>query len=111
MRELTNQITISARRLRETLGSKDKTILTKIYNSLINKGKNIDNLTLSEFKELFNKKITYVLAFTSHLKDDLSVIDNIDKFDSNIARYSLIQCSGEMRAYYYDMLTFQIMRK
>ena len=111
MRELTNQITISARRLRETLGSKDKTILTKIYNSLINKGKNIDNLTLSEFKELFNKKITYVLAFTSHLKDDLSVIDNIDKFDSNIARYSLIQCSGEMRAYYYDMQTFQIMRK
>lgn len=111
MRELTNQITISARRLRETLGSKDKTMLTKIYNSLVNKGKSIDNLTLSEFKELFNQKITYVLAFTSHLKDDLSVIDNIDKFDSNIARYSLIQCSGEMRAYYYDMQTFQIMRK
>jgi len=111
MRELTNQITISARRLRETLGSQDKTILTKIYTSLINKGSNIDNFTLSEFKELFNKKITYVLAFTSHLKDDLEVVNNIDKFNSNIARYSLIQCSGEMRAYYYDMQTFQIMRK
>lgn len=110
MRELTNQITISARRLRETLGSEEKTILTKIYNSLTSKGNNIDNLTLSEFKELFKKKITYVLAFTSHLKEDLSVIENIDKFDSNIARYSLIQCSGEMRAYYYDMQTFQIMR-
>jgi hypothetical protein len=111
MRELTNQITISARRLRETLGSKDKAILTKIYESLINKGKNIDNLSLSEFKDLFNKKITYVLAFTSHLKEDLSVLDNVDKFKSNIARYSLIQCSGEMRAYYYDMQTFQIRRK
>lgn len=110
MRELTNQITISARRLRETLGSEEKTILTKIYNSLTSKGNNIDNLTLSEFKELFKKKITYILAFTSHLKEDLSVIENIDKFDSNIARYSLIQCSGEMRAYYYDMQTFQIMR-
>ena len=108
MRELTNQITISARKLRETLSSKDKTILTKIYNSLISKGSNIDNLTLTAFKELFNKKITYVLAFTSHLKEDLTVID---KFNSNIARYSLIQCSGEMRAYYYDMQTFQIMRK
>ena len=111
MRELTNQITISARRLRETLGSIDKTILTKIYNNLIDKGNDIDNLSLSEFKDLFNKKITYVLAFTSHLKDDLKVVDNIDKFNSNIARYSLIQCSGEMRAYYYDLQTFQIMRK
>ena len=109
MRELTNQITISAMRLRETLGSKNKTILTKIYNSLIGKGSNIDNLTLTEFKELFNKKIAYVLAFTLHLKEDLTVIDNKDKFNSNIARYSLIKCSGEMRAYYYDIQTFLIM--
>lgn len=111
IRELTNQITISARRLRETLGTKDKLILEKIYNQLIEKKYNIDNLSLEEFKNLFNKRISYILAFTSHLANDLVVADNIEKFDSNIARYSLIQCSGEMRAYYYDLLNYQIPRK
>ena len=111
MRELANQITISSRRLRETLGTKEKNLLEKIYFQLIEKEYNIDNLTLEEFKDLFNKKIYFVLAFTSHLKEDLKVEDNIDKFDSNIARFSLIQCSGEMRANYYDMLTYQIGRK
>jgi uncharacterized protein (TIGR04141 family) len=111
IRELTNQITISARRLREALGTKDKLILEKIYNRLIEKNYNIDNLSLDEFKNLFNKRISYILAFTSHLKNDLVVADNIDRFNSNIARYSLIQCSGEMRAYYYDLLNYQIPRE
>ncbi|MBS9767057.1 MAG: TIGR04141 family sporadically distributed protein [Flavobacteriaceae bacterium] len=111
IRELTNQITISARRLKETLGTKDKLFLTKIYNNLVDKGYDVDNLSLEDFKKLFEKKIIYIMAFTSHLSKDLKVVDNIEKFTSNIARYSLIQCSGEMRAYYYDMQTFQIMRE
>jgi|AntDeeMinimDraft_5_1070356.scaffolds.fasta_scaffold09878_1 hypothetical protein len=111
IRELTNQITISARRLRETLGTKDKLILEKIYKQLIEKKYNVDNLSLEEFKNLFNKRISYILAFTSHLSNDLVVAENIDKFNSNIARYSLIQCSGEMRAYYYDLQNYQIPRK
>ncbi|MBC8883142.1 hypothetical protein H9X57_06255 [Flavobacterium piscinae] len=68
-------------------------------------------MSLEEFKMLFNKKITYVLAFTSHLTKDLLVEENIDKFDSNIARFSLIQCSSDMRANYYDLLTYQIRRQ
>lgn len=111
IRELTNQITISARRLRETLGTKKKPLLEKIYNSLIEKKHNIDNLTLDEFKSLFEKRITFVLAFSSHLNSDLIVENNIEKYTSNIARYSLIQCSSEMRAYYYDLLNYQILRK
>ncbi len=111
IRELTNQITISARQLRETLGTKDKLILEKIYNQLIEKKHNVDNLSLEGFKNLFNKRISYILAFTSHLSNDLVVAENIDKFNSNIARYSLIQCSGEMRAYYYDLQNYQIPRK
>lgn len=110
MRELTNQVIISARRLRETLGSNDKRLLEDIYNQLIEKGYNVNNLTLDEFKSLFQKRIKYVIAFTSHLKKDLEVKNNIDKFSSNIARFSLIQCSGEMRANYYDLLTHQIRR-
>jgi len=51
------------------------------------------------------------MAFTSHLKTDYLVQKNISKFSSNIARFELIQCSSEMRAYYYDMLTYQIRRE
>lgn len=111
IRELTNQITISARRLINALGTDDKLILEKIYKKLVEKKRSVNSLTLEEFKELFDKKITFVLAFTSHLKMDLDVLTNVDSFSSNIARYSLIQCSGEMRANYFPMLTHQIMRK
>lgn len=111
MRELTNQVTISARRLREALGTEERKILEKIYERLVEKKHNIDNLSLEEFKNLFNKKITYILAFTSHLNEDYKVENNIERFNSNIAKFSLIQCSSEMRAYYYDMLTYQIERE
>jgi hypothetical protein len=110
MRELSNQVLISARRLRETKGTKEKKLLVDIYNQLLEKAYNINNLSLEQFLELFEKRIKYVIAFTSHLKKDLDVKDNIEKFSSNIARYSLIQCSGEMRASYYDLLTYQIPR-
>ncbi len=111
MRELTNQIEISARRLKETIGSENKSILVKIYNKLIKKGRNIDNLTQVEFINLFTtKKISYILAYTSHLSKDLSVVENLEKFSSNIARYSLIQCSAEMRTNYFDLLNYQIPR-
>lgn len=90
-------------------------VLTKcsiqgIYGQLICKNHDIDNLTLDDFKNLFSKRITYIMAFTSHLADDCNVSKNIEKFNSNIARYSLIQCFGEMKAYYYDMLNYQIHR-
>lgn len=110
MRELTNQVTISARRLKEVLATEEKQTLDVIYNKLLLKKNRIRNLSLDEFRDLFNRKITYVLAFTSHLKDDVLVEDNIDKFESNIARFSLIQCSSDMRANYYDMVTYQIRR-
>lgn len=111
MRELTNQVTISARRLKEVLATEDKTTLEVIYNKLIKKKSRIINMSLEDFKDLFDKKITFVLAFTSHLTKDLLVEDNIDKFTSNIARFSLIQCSSDMRANYYDLLTYQIRRE
>ncbi|WP_299768073.1 DUF6119 family protein [uncultured Dokdonia sp.] len=111
IRELTNQITISARRLRETLGTKKKPLLEKIYKRLVEKKYDINKLSLDEFKALFDKKISFIFAFASHLSTDLVVEKHIEKYTSNIARYSLIQCSSEMRAYYYDLLNYQIPRK
>jgi uncharacterized protein (TIGR04141 family) len=110
MRELTNQITISARRLKEIVGTNEKKIFENIYGQLIEKNRNINGLTLEDFKNLFRNKISYILAFSSHLSSDLRVEDNIDKFDSNIARFSLIQCSSEMWSNYYPMYTHQIER-
>ena len=110
IRELTNQILISARRLREAVGTENRELIEIIYKKLIAKGVNVNDLTLDEFKGLFDKPVKYVLAFTSHLQKDLKVEDNIDSFTSNIARFSLVQCSGEMRANYYDLLTNQIQR-
>jgi len=111
VRELTNQITISARRLREILSSQGSDFLEKMYTKISAKRGNVNDLTLDEFKNLFERKISYVFAFTSHLKEDLIVEENIEKFDSNIARFSLVQCSSEMRANYFDMLNYQIKRK
>lgn len=111
VRELTNQITISARRLKEILSAQDSDFLDEMYNKIAAKRGAVNNFTLGEFKNLFERKITYIFAFTSHLKEDLIVEENIEKFDSNIARFSLIQCSSEMRANYYDMLNYQIRRE
>jgi uncharacterized protein (TIGR04141 family) len=110
IRELNNQINISARRLKDVLGTNEKSILVKIYDQLIEKNRFHNNLSLEEFLKLFEKRIVFIMAFTSHLKDDILIEDNIEKFDSNIARFSLVQCSSELRSNYFDMLTYQIKR-
>ncbi len=112
MRELTNQISLSARRLKDLIGTQDRTFFEKVYSKLVSKGRSVNELSLDEFINLFfDRSITYVLAFSSHLTDDLVVENNIDRYDSNIARFSLVQCSGEMRSQYYMMLVKQIGRE
>jgi len=110
MRELTNQILISAKRLREEMGKEDKTLLKSIYTKAKAMNRDINDLNLDEFVVLFDKSITYVLAYSSHLTIDYKVAKNVERFKSNIARYSLVNCSGEMRANFYDLETKQIIR-
>ena len=110
MRELTNQILISSRRLREDLASENKSFVKEVFNKLTEKERNFNSLTEDQFVNLFNKNITYVLGFTSQLASDILVRDNIDSFNSNIARYSIVQCSSEMRASNGNLLLFQIPR-
>lgn len=109
IRDLTNQILISARRLNETKSSGDYTFLEKVYQQVLGLGRNMDGLNQSGFVELFSKNIIYVLAMTSQLKNDLKIEDNIEKYTSNIARFSLITCSTDVRGF-YEMLTYQIPR-
>ena len=109
MRELTNQVLISARRLKECLGTEEKTFLVKIYIAIVNKGRSVNNLSQEEFVDLFSKKnIVYSLAFKSQQQQDLLVEDNIDSYNSNIAKFSLVQCSSEMRINYYNLEIGQI---
>jgi hypothetical protein len=110
IRELNNQISISARRLKDAIGSEDKSILRKIYKKVVEKGRSVNGLSENQFLELFNKRISFIMAFTSHLNEDLLVEEAMDRFDSNIARFSLIQCSSDMRSNYFDLLFCQIRR-
>lgn len=110
VRELTNQIELSARRLQTTLGAKDSKYLSNLYDKIVKENLNHDGLSLNEFQKLFDGQITYILAITSHLKEDLLIEDNIDKYKSNIARFSLIQCSSTMKSDLYDLLIYQIPR-
>lgn len=111
VRELTNQILISARRLSEAISSKNTRFFDEIYDKLIKKGRSTSGLDKDGFFNLFKTKTpVYVLATASHLTVDYSIIDNIQRYDSNIARFSLTTCAAEMRANYYDFKTVQIER-
>ncbi|MFH7014664.1 DUF6119 family protein [Flavobacterium sp. FlaQc-47] len=109
IRELYNQVILSARRLQESLVSKEKEYLKRNFRS-IQKKNNIKNLSQSEFIKLFSKKINYIMAFTSDNKNEITIENNISKIKSSIAKFSIIQSSSEMRAEYYDLYFAQILR-
>lgn len=109
IRELYNQVILSARRLQESLSSKEKEYL-KINFKSIEKKNNTKNITQSEFIKLFSKKINYVMAFTSDNKKEIIIENNINKIKSSIAKFSIIQSSSEMRGEYYDLYFTQIIR-
>jgi uncharacterized protein (TIGR04141 family) len=111
VRELTNQILISARRLSEAVASKNQAFFDKVYASVCNKGRATNNLSSIEFANLFyNKTLVYVFATASQFTDDPLISDEIEKYTSNIARFSLTTCSSEIRTRYGDFKTCQIRR-
>ncbi|PXY43347.1 DUF6119 family protein [Flavobacterium hydrophilum] len=107
MRELYNQIILSARRVEESRSSTDKTYLKNCFNSLIKKkqGNSIDSV--ENFLELFQKNIKYVMAF-SNSNSNNAIEDQIGKVKSSIAKFSVIQTSSEMRSNYFELLFTQI---
>lgn len=108
LRELDNQISLSSQRLVEDLKSGKFEYLNKIYTSVRDKSYNLTKYSFQEFKDLFNRKITYVFAFTSQFETDELVEENIDKYKSNIARYSLIKCTKDMITNNFDLNICQI---
>lgn len=107
MRELYNQIILSARRVEESKSSKEKAYLKKCFESLIKKKQGNSINTVDEFIELFQKNIKYVMAFSNNNSNN-AVEDEISKIKSSIAKFSVIQTSSEMRSNYFELLFTQI---
>lgn len=112
VRELTNQIQISARRVTEAIASNNKIFFAKAFDSLKNAKRGVNNFTKDEFINLFfEKKIIYVFATASQFKENTSLETNLNRYKSNIAKFSLTTCSSEVRTSYSDLLVFQIERE
>lgn len=111
MRELTNQILISSRRLYTDLKSKKKEYLHKNWDSYTTKYPEDQRFSFEKFLASFEKKIVYVLAFVSQKANNPSLIDNIDSYRSNIAKYSMIECSRAMQDYRYELNICQVSKK
>lgn len=108
MRELTNQITLSARRLTTELKSDSSEYLRKLWESYSKKYPDKAEIEFDEFLKFFDKKIVYVLAFISHRADNANIINLFNKYRSNIAKYSLLECGIDLQEYRYELNICQI---
>ncbi|NBB27824.1 DUF6119 family protein [Cellulophaga sp. BC115SP] len=99
IRDLTNQISISSRRLWNDLKS-DKSYLKGIYDRYNDMKRNHKNISWIDFEMLFTtKEIRYVLAFTSSFKGK-SFFENYEIHKSNIAKFSIINIISEQSESY-----------
>ena len=94
IRDLSNQINISATRLWTDINSEKQEFIEKVVNRYNKNSETKIDLT-NFIKNLRTKEIVYVMAYRSK-KQNLNIIERIRKSKSNIAKYSLIQCVQEM---------------
>lgn len=117
MRDLCSQITISANRISQDINS-TKEYIEKIYTSLQNKiggdayfdlaGKQTEKYSQEFFQSLFEKEIVFVLAVLDTATDRTRDIKEIEKFKSNIAKFSLQELVKEMRGIGINLKITQI---
>lgn len=108
MRDLTNQIKISSQRLWNDVKSKKK-FISEVYSRYEGSANYLQNpITQVEFINLFDRKVNYVLAFTSTLKNYKPIFNNIKEVKSNIAKFSLIQCVRDMKSETYPLSICEI---
>lgn len=113
MRDLANQIEISAQNLWHDVSGDTSPFLDSVYYSL-EKHENFNYSivkTKQEFKKLFKEKeIIYVLAFVSTLKETEKITNDISITKSNIAKFSVINCILSMKENNYTMKIAEIDR-
>lgn len=107
MRDLCNQVHIASRKILEDVKNEHK-YLAELYDLVKNNhgkseySKNAKGQFLGLTKKKFidsikGKKIIFVLAVLDTAKTKRSLLNNIEKFDSNIAKFTLIELSKNMR--------------
>ena len=108
MRDLSNQIKISSQRLWNDAKA-EKKYLKEIYKNYKNSTNYQSNkISQEDFLGLFNRKVNFVLAFTSTLSDYRPIYNNIENVKSNIAKFSIIECLGNS---IYPLSIFEIRGK
>lgn len=118
MRDLCNQIAISARKIDEDLRL-DYEYLKKLYSkAAMYKGSDsyykkvkaqFSSMSETEFIELIKgKKIVFVLCVLDRARRKRSLYDHIEKFESNIAKFTLIDLSKEMRTIGIEFKVLQL---
>jgi hypothetical protein len=110
IRDLSNQILISSNRLWDDIKSGDYVFLDEVIDSYNNKDHVGEEIPHEEFREIFNKKIVFVMAFVSTLANGRTIIDNMGDIGSNIAKFSLIQSVREMNTERNSILINEIQR-
>uniref|UniRef100_UPI0040494624 DUF6119 family protein n=1 Tax=Fluviicola sp. TaxID=1917219 RepID=UPI0040494624 len=106
MRDVTNQVTVSSHRLWNDLNS-DRSFIREVYERFNRSENNTQNINYDTFSAKFDKKIEYVIAYR-HGGRNVTVAENIQTFQSNIAKFSLIMCMKEMQSYSYPLKVIEI---
>lgn len=114
VRELASQIMISAKRLEEDIRSGCSGLIklqtmTKASNSKELRQQVFPRGGLQElFKKVQQKNIVFCLAIVDRSDKDRSIKDNINDFQSNIAKYSLLDMEKQVTSMGFDVKIIQI---
>lgn len=110
MRDLSNQIVISANRFWNDKNSGSYEFINGIIESYNLQPINSLNLIndVEFIHKINNKDIVFVMAFKSNLNPLLDIKENVHRLRSNIAKYSLIQCVRDMNTNMYPLKIFDI---
>ena len=122
IRDLAAQISIAAKRLRDTMYgdfnylekvekmAKRRVVKDELRKAIANQNfpdKGIINL----FKQSPRPRIAFCLAFVDTATTKRSLFTDIKKFDSNIAKYSLVELSRDLRLMGFELKVVQIEKK
>ncbi len=113
IRDLSNQVVISANRFMISRNSGDNSFVSDVVDSYNrrndNRGYKIRDKEgfLRKF-ETGGKEIVFVMAFKSDTQRVPIIRNNVERLESNIAKFSLIQCIREMSTFNYPIEIIEI---
>ncbi|QXP59718.1 DUF6119 family protein [Olleya sp. HaHaR_3_96] len=113
IRDLSNQVVISANRFMISRNSGDNSFVNDVVDSYNSRADNngYEITDKDAFLQKFatgGKEIVFVMAFKSDTQRVPVIRNNLDKLESNIAKFSLIQCVREMSTFNYPIEIIEI---